>query len=213
MNFSKKSGKESFQKIPNFWSLLYPRYMQTISDTRTHIAKIHTSFATSSGQRRRSVRCYARTTRRAPLRKRCGALASRRSTRRAWRSGRPSVRRRRRGADDVWRNCSSNGRRRLTYNRARIACTRRRSRAFHRVSFPGCVWASRRPGGRRPASGRMLSEAAPRRPPEPGEQQASEGHRRLLRRVATGVVAARNRIGGARAEWSWPASRRSGAYL
>lgn len=37
---------------------------------------IHANSATSSSQRRRSVRCYARTTRRAPLRKRCGALAS-----------------------------------------------------------------------------------------------------------------------------------------
>lgn len=67
-----------------------------------------------------------------------------------------------------------------------------------------------RPGRPLAASGRMLSEAAPRRPPKPGEQQASEGRRRLLRSVATGVVAARNRTRGAGAEWSWPASRRPG---
>lgn len=120
------------------------------------MTRIHGNSATSSGQRRGSIRCYARTTRRAPLRKRCGALASRRSTRRTWRSSGANVRRQRRGADDVWRNCSSNGRRRLTYHRARGACARRKSRAsqtagastgVHRgVATPG-------PGGRWPRRG------------------------------------------------------------
>lgn len=75
-------------------------------------------------------------------------------------------------------------------------------------SFPGCAGNVATPGRPSTASGRMLSEAAPRRPPEPGEQQASEGRRRLLRSVATGVVATRNRNRETWAERSWPASRR-----
>lgn len=178
----------------------------------THVLRVTPRIHANSanGQRRRSVRCYARTTRRAPLRKRCGALASRRATRRTWRSSHVNVRRQRRGPDDVWRNCSSNGRRRLTYHRARGTCARRKSRAFHRRELPGVRRGVATPGRPLAASGRMLSEAAPRRPPEPGEQQASEGRRRLLRSVATGVVATRNRSRETWAEWSWPASRRPG---
>lgn len=81
-------------------------------------------------------------------------------------------------------------------------------------SFPGNAGTSRRTAApvaaRRPSA---ASEAAPRRPPEPGEQQAPKGRRRLLRRVATGVVAARNRAGETWAEWSWLASRRPGLII
>lgn len=151
-------------------------------------AKTHANPDTSSGQRRRSVRCYARTTRRAPLRKRCGALASWRPTRVVWCSSRASVRRRRRGPDDVWRNCSSNGRRRLTYHRARSACTCRKLTelsAGARAS-PGCVGASRRPGDRRPR--RVGADAVG------GRAATSSGARRTtgVGRTATSLTTCRD---------------------
>lgn len=113
----------------------------------------------SSGGRRRSVICYAVcTTRRAPLRKLCGALASRRATRRAWRARAASCQRSE-AADPT----TSDGAARQTEDvvwRTTVPGTHARAGSYE---LPG--WApgrrdARPPGRGPPAVGRVGGRAA-----------------------------------------------------
>jgi len=115
----------------------------------------------SSGQHRRSI-TYACITRQTPLRKLCGALASRRSIRRAWRARaescqRPAARFRGEAADPT----TSDGAARQTEDvvwRTIVPGTHERAGSYELSigSFPGNDRASRRlatwsrPAGRRP---------------------------------------------------------------